>query len=185
MSRHQINKMKLLTTVLLACLFSFVSQGQVSIYSFEVDEISKTKKINFSGYQGKKILIVNTDSKDTSFSQYSELMQLFHLYRESLVIIVFPSSSSDLNLSADQTDTVAYNQISPFKFPVAAKTNVAGPVIHPLYQWLTNKLENGVANSHIDKPCYKYLIDKNGKLVAFFHPIIRPMNSIIRSAIER
>src|SRR4051812_45105357 len=59
-----------------------------SIYDFKVAGLSGGS-IDFSNYKGKKILIVNTTSKDGENIQYSELDSLYRKYNGRLVIVGF------------------------------------------------------------------------------------------------
>lgn len=176
--------MKSLFFFTLAVLTSNFALSQTSIYSFHVDSISGSGQINFSAFAGRKILIVNTASQDSSFSQYQELKQLYQIYKDSLVIVVFPTNSFSTENGSNDQIAALYNPSSTNQFAVAAKINVLGQDIHPLYLWLTTSLQNGRMNSKISKPCFKYLIGKNGKLVGVFGPIIRPMSSLLRASIE-
>lgn len=179
--------MRLIFLLAFICFFGLVSKGQsnASIYSFKIDSIQGTKKIDFAAFQGKKILIVNTASRDSSFNQYNELKQLYQLYKERLVIIVIPSNSFNSEPATNQQLTPVYTQAFIYQFPVAAKMNVTNPNIHALYKWLTRQTDNGLTNSEVKKSCYKYLIGTDGKLIASFNHMIRPMSPIIRGAIER
>ncbi len=44
----------------------------------------------------------------------------------------------------------------------------------PIYQWLTQKSENGVKDSEIEWNFQKYMIDENGQYVDFVSPQTKP-----------
>jgi glutathione peroxidase len=54
------------------------------------------------------------------------------------------------------------------------KISVKGEDMHPLYQWLTSKAQNGVADSEVSWNFQKYLIDEEGKLVKVIAPRTLP-----------
>jgi glutathione peroxidase len=176
--------MRLLITCSLIWLFSFSAKGQTSIYTYKVDSIAGQSTISFSSFQGKKILIVCTASGDTSFTQYDELKQLYQIYKDSLVIIVFPTNSFNTESGSNLQITTVYTQNNVYRFPVTGKVNVKNPGMHPLFEWLTSAVKNGMMNSSVNRPGYKYLINKNGQFRGVYGPRIRPMSSIMRSAIE-
>jgi glutathione peroxidase len=67
-------------------------------------------------------------------------------------------------------------------FPVTAKEVVSGSEAHPFYLWARETLGFGTApkwNFH------KYLIDRNGKLVDYFHSTTAPSSSRLVEAIEK
>ena len=162
----------------------FASGQTTSIYSFQINSIDGQRTIDFSAFKGKKILIVNTASQDTSFNQYVDLKQLCQLYKDSLVIVVFPSNSFNTETGSNNQITSAYSQSSTGNFFVAEKVNVNNTSIHPLYLWLTSALLNGRLNTQISRPCFKFLINKKGELVGVYGQRIRPLNGILRQAIE-
>ena len=62
---------------------------------------------------------------------------------------------------------------------MAEKISVKGDDIHPLFKWLTSKQENGVMDAEIKWNFTKFLLDKNGKLVAVFPSAVTPMSEEI------
>ena len=166
--------------------FSLVGKGQTSFYSFSIESIAGNQAINFSSFAGKKILIVNMASGDTSFSQYNQLKELYQIYKDSLVIVVIPANilSKELGTNEQIASLYAFNPVPPFTFNVAAKMNITTANMHPLFMWLTTASLNGAINSQISKPGYKFLINKNGSLVGVFTPRIKPMSSILIQAIQ-
>jgi len=154
----------------------------ISIYSISATDINGGQ-INFSGFQGKKILIVNTASNGSYTSQYAALEQLYQLYKDSLVVIAFPSNSfgnePGSNAGIKDFVTGTYNT----HFLLAAKADVTGPSQIPIYQWLTQQSQNGMMNSVVQGDFQKYLVDKNGILIGVFSPMIGPMDSSIQNAI--
>ena len=56
--------------------------------------------------------------------------------------------------------------------------------MHPLYQWLTSKSENGVMDSKVSWNFQKYLIDENGNLVDMVEPKVKPDDEKILSWVK-
>jgi len=165
-------------------LISVSGTGQTSIYSYSIDSISGNRSIDFSLFKGKKILIVNMSSGDSTFNQYEEIKQLYYIYKDSLVIVVSPTNSFNKEPGSNLQIASLYKQASTSKFYVAAKLVVKDVNIHPLYLWLTSKAMNGIADTQIKRAGYKFLINKEGRLIGIFNPMIMPMSNILRQAIE-
>ncbi|HVA97560.1 MAG TPA: glutathione peroxidase [Bacteroidia bacterium] len=129
---------------------------------------NKGKEIDLSIYKGKKVLVVNTASECGYTPQYAPMQQLHEKFNDkNLVVMAFPSN----DFGAQEPGT--NEQIATFckknygvTFPVMSKITVKGTDAHPLYQWLTDKKQNGVLDSEVKWNFQKYLIDENGKLVA-------------------
>lgn len=70
-------------------------------------------------------------------------------------------------------------------FPMMAKISVKGKDMAPLYQWLTQKSENGVKDAKAGWNFHKFLIDENGKWVASYGSSTDPMSEEIISWITK
>lgn len=145
--------------------------SNTSIYQFEVKDIDEND-VSLAEYKDKVILIVNTASKCGLTPQYKELEELYQKYKDKgLVILGFPannflSQEPGSNLEIKQFCEANYG----VSFPMFAKISVKGNDIHPLYQYLTQKSENGTLDAPVKWNFQKFLIDKNGVLVASYSP---------------
>ena len=157
-----------------------------SIYSFKIDSIAGTQKIDFANFAGKKILIVNTSPVDSCSYQYNDLKLLQQAFKDSLVIIAIPSDDFNAAVTNTSVQNSYYDQSGVSKkFPVAAKLIVSGANINPLYQWLAGKSQNGVMDQAVKSSFQKYLIDKNGKLQGVFSKSIRPTSTFFIDLIRQ
>lgn len=150
-----------------------------SVYDFKVPALTGDT-IDFAAFKGKKILIVNTASKCGFTPQYEELEQLYQKYREQLVVIGFPSNNflsqePGSNEKIKEFCTKNYG----VSFPMAAKIAVKGKNIAPIYKWLCNKSENGIMDAKITWNFNKFLLDENGKIIAWFPSKVTPMSKDI------
>ena len=164
-------------------IISIDASSQTSIYSFQIDSITTPGTINFSAFQGKKILLINAASADTASSQYAQIKQLNSMYKDSLVIIIVPSNSFNTEGTGESAMLAFYSQSVSNRFPVTKKLSVKGADIAPLYQWLTQKAKNGVMDSEVKRPFQKYLISKSGKLIGVFSGRMKPFDAPIIQAI--
>ena len=166
-------KPSLLLATLAIILFSFTSFNAKNIYAFKVPEINGGT-INFSKYKGKKILIVNTALECQYTYQFGALQNLYSTYKDKLVVIGFPSN----DFKQEEAENAKINKVCKTRygvsFPLAAKTNVLGENISPLYKWLCSKKENGVLNASVKWNFNKFLLNEKGQLIAHFSSTVKP-----------
>lgn len=172
---------KILTSV----LFIFFTYQSTSIYTFEVPA-ANGGVINFSNYQGKRILIVNTATASTLISQLSALQQLQDTHGSSLVVVAFPSNSFGSEPLSDTAIQSLLTGTYGITFPIAAKVNVTDSTgaIAPIYSWLFNRDQNGVMKIKVRGNFNKYLINKQGVLVGYFDSTITPLSQTMQNALQ-
>lgn len=161
-------KMKSTTFVFFIAILSTTihSQKMHSFYDFKVQTIDE-KEFDFTQLKGKKVLIVNTASECGYTPQYAELEELYKKFGgDKFTILGFPAN----NFGGQEPGT--NEEIQQFcqknygvSFPMMAKISVKGEDKHPLYQWLTQQVENSVQDAEVKWNFQKFLIDENGKWV--------------------
>jgi len=161
----------LLSILLMATVFTTNAQ---SIHSFTVKSIDG-KNLNLASFKGKKILIVNTASKCGYTPQYEGLEKVYEQYKDKLVILGFPCNQFGGQEPGTNEEIVAFCKKNyGVSFPLADKIDVKGDNIAPIYQWLTMKSKNGILDASIGWNFNKFLIDENGKMMAYFPSNIKP-----------
>jgi glutathione peroxidase len=124
--------------------------------------------------------VVNTASKCGYTKQYADLEKLYEQYKGNLVIIGFPANNFGEQEPGSNEEIKEFCEKNyGVKFPMAEKVSVKGDDIHPLFKWLTSKQENGVMDAEIKWNFTKFLLDKNGKLIAVFPSAVNPMSEEI------
>ena len=145
-----------------------------SIHSFKVKSI-EGGTIDFSKFKGKKILVVNTASKCGYTPQYEALEKVYEQYKDKLVVIGFPCNQFGGQESGTNEEIVNFCKKNyGVTFPLADKIEVKGAGIAPIYQWLTQKAKNGVLDANIGWNFNKFLLDENGKMIAYFPSNVKP-----------
>lgn len=167
--------MKYFLTLLTVVLFSaFTLPDNGSIHSFKVKSI-EGGTIDFSKFKGKKILVVNTASKCGYTPQYEALQKVYDEYKDKLVIIGFPANNFGGQEPGSDGEIQEFCKARfGVKFPLASKVSVKGEDMAPIYQWLTNKAKNGVLDAEIKWNFNKFLLDENGKMIAYFPSKVTP-----------
>lgn len=155
------------------------NMAQTSIYDFKVEGL-EGGTIDFAAFKGKKILVVNTASECGYTPQYEGLQKLYEAYKDKLVIIGFPANNFGAQEPGTNTEIQAFCKRNyGVTFPMAAKVSVTGNDAAPLFQWLTNKSQNGVMDAEIKWNFGKFLLDENGKLLNYFGSKVEPMSTEI------
>jgi len=151
-----------------------------SIYSFVVDDI-RGNKFDFSELKGRKLMIVNTASKCGFTYQYKGLQRLYEKYKnQNFTIIAFPSNDFLSQEPGTDENIASFCDINyGIKFPLMSKVSVKGKDLSPVYKFLTDIKENGVAQSKVKWNFEKYLIDQNGYLVKKYGSRTKPGNKSI------
>lgn len=175
-----------------------------NIYDFSVKQIDG-KKINFSDYKGKVLLLVNVASQCGLTPQYEGLEKMYSLYQgKGLEVLGFPANEFGAQEPGTNSEILDFC-VSKFgvKFSMFEKIVVKGPGQHPLYTYLTEtkpeaqssqgnvfeeKLKNyGVTREKKNDILWnfeKFLINRNGEVIARFAPDMTPDDPMIKNAIE-
>lgn len=174
--------MKLLATLLFLAS-AFVTNAQ-SIHSFKVKSIDG-KEINLASFKGKKILIVNTASKCGYTGQYEALQKVYTQYKDNLVIIGFPCNQFGGQEPGTNDAIVEFCQKNyGVTFPLGDKLDVKGENAAPIYKWLTQKSQNGLLDATIGWNFNKFLLDEQGKMIAYFPSNVKPDSESILSYLK-
>jgi glutathione peroxidase len=122
-----------------------------SLYDIKIDSL-QGKSIDLSSYKGKKVLFVNVASKCGFTPQYKDLQKLHDEYKDSLVVIGVPCNQFGKQEPGNSSEIEEFCEVNyGVSFLITEKVDVKGNEQHPLYTWLTKKIENGSKNSKIKK----------------------------------
>lgn len=138
-------------------------------------------------YKGKVVMIVNVASFCGFTPQYEGLEKIYEKYKDQgFVILGFPAN----NFGAQEPGT--NEEIKTFcsrkynvTFPMYSKISVKGEDKHPLYQFLTDKQANPSTGGEIQWNFTKFLVDRDGKVIARFESKVTPESADVTSAIEK
>jgi len=168
--------------ILVACLLPVVMYQPASIYNLSADKLGGGT-INFSQYQGKRILLVNISAHSNQSAQLAELQQFYQQHSSDLVVVAFPTN--DFN-NEPHTGTTLQAELGNLTFPVAVPVNVTDSPYtrHAVYEWLAKKTENGVMNAKVRGEFYKFLLNKQGKIVAFFDSTTSVLSPVVQNALQ-
>ncbi|MFI6923017.1 glutathione peroxidase [Nonomuraea spiralis] len=135
----------------------------------------------------KAVLLVNVASRCGLTPQYAALVKLQQDYgTRGFSVIGMPC-----NQFAGQEPGTA-EEIQAFcsatygvDFPLLAKADVNGPGRHPLYDGLTQTADEEGAAGDVQWNFEKFLLDREGNVVARFRPRTAPDDPAVVAAIEK
>jgi len=160
--------------------------GASSVYDFTMNSI-EGQPLPLAKFEGKVMLIVNVASKCGFTPQYEGLEAVYEKYKDQgFVIVGFPAN----NFMAQEPGT--NEEIKTFcstkynvKFPLYSKISVKGDDKAPLYQFLTDTSANPKTGGEIKWNFTKFLVDRNGRVIARFESPVKPESPEVTSAIEK
>lgn len=157
-------------------------------------------------YRGKVMLLVNVASKCGLTPQYQALEALYQSKRgQGLVVVGFPANDFGAQEPGSSEEIAEFCTANfGVRFPMGQKISVKGPDQHPLYAFLTAEQpvaidgQAGAFSAKLEAYGHrrtspedvlwnfeKFLVGRNGKVVARFNPDVRPDDAMMVSAIEQ
>jgi glutathione peroxidase len=133
-------------------------------------------------YAGKVVVVVNTASYCGFTKQYEGLEALNAKYSsKGLVVLGFPSNQFG-NQEPGNDKQIADFCFNTYgvKFPMFSKTSVKGKDVNPFYKELIKATDTTPKWNF-----YKYLIDRNGKVLDAYTSVTAPDNKDFVAAIEK
>jgi glutathione peroxidase len=156
-----------------------------SVHEFTMDAINGTPT-PLANFKGKVLLVVNVASQCGYTYQYEGLQALYLKYKDQgLVVAGFPANNFGAQEPGSNAEIGAFCK-SKFgvTFPMFSKISVKGSDKAPLYQFLTDKNANPKTGGEIPWNFTKYLVDRDGKVLARFDAPVEPESKELTSAIE-
>ena len=165
----------------------------MNIYDFTVKTQEGTD-LSLSNYKGKVLLVVNTATECGFTPHYTDLQKIYdEMAEKGLEILDFPCNQfgGQAPGSDEEIHTFCTGRFG-ITFPQLSKVDVNGENAAPLFKWLTENTKfegfgaspmalmmNGIVkkmdkdyknNGKVKWNFTKFLIDRNGEIVARFEP---------------
>lgn len=190
--------------ILIAMMLGIISLGAYAQNNKQMAKIFDYKsfsntgaEVDFSQYEGKVLMIVNTASKCGFTPQYDGLEELYRKYKDQgLVIIGFPCDQFAGQEPGSDEEIEEFCRLNHgVTFPLMAKTEVNGANAEPIFEYLktqapteeykgikakaTQKMLKGISksvekNSDILWNFTKFLISRDGSVVKRYAPTTEP-----------
>ena len=149
---------------------------------FEVRPLTGNKPVHLcEAFRGKVVLVVNTASKCAFTPQYEGLEDLYGRYRDrGLVVAGFPSNDFGNQEPGTEKQVRDFCRLTyGVQFPMFAKTRVTGAAADPFYRYLAR-----VTGDTPRWNFHKYLLDREGRVVASFPSQVGPDDPRLVQAID-
>jgi len=149
-----------------------------SIFDFSATLLDGREQ-QLSAFRGQVLLIANTASQCGFTPQYAALESLYRKYKDrGFAVLGFPSNQFGEQEPGSSYEIARFCELRfGVTFPVFAKINVNGPAAHPLFCHLKGKrpgLFGPFGSGAIRWNFTKFLVDRNGSVVARFGPARKP-----------
>jgi glutathione peroxidase len=144
------------------------------------------KEVNLAQFQGKVVLIVNVASECGYTPQYKPLQELYAKYaKDGLVIVGVPCNQFGKQEPGSNAQIAEFCQKNyGVTFPMLAKVDVNGNNACDLYKFLTSKQTNPKFAGPIQWNFEKFLVGRNGEVVARFASGVDPVGEKFLKAVQ-
>jgi len=159
------------------------SNGCPAALNFSFRQLSNAKRVNLcEEYKGKVVLIVNTASRCGFTPQFAALETLYQNYKaRGLVVLGFPSNDFGSQELSSEKDIASFCQLTyGVKFPMFEKTHASESAASPFYKTLGT-----LSGEYPQWNFHKYLLNKEGKLIASLASHVSPTGAQLTDLIEK
>lgn len=142
--------------------------------------------VHLSQYRGDVVLMVNTASQCGFTPQYAGLQTLHEQYHErGLSILGFPANDFGNQEPGDNEQIHQFCEVNyGVTFDLFAKVSVKGEQQCALYQHLTDKETNPDFAGPVKWNFEKFLLNREGTVIARFRSKVKPTSDAMIDAIE-
>jgi glutathione peroxidase len=159
-----------------------------------------------ASFRGDVLLVVNVASQCGLTPQYDALERIYRAHRDAgLTVLAFPANDFGGQEPGSDTEIAQFCSARfNVSFPLARKISVTGEARHPLYGALTlaqpvavdphqggmraRLAGHGIAAGEPDAVLWnfeKFLVSRDGRVVARFNPDVAPDDPLLLAAIKR
>ena len=159
---------------------------------------------SLADHAGKVLLVVNVASKCGLTPQYAALEQLYQSRRDQgLEVLAFPANDFGAQEPGTEAEIVEFCSTNyDVSFPMFAKVSVVGSEQHPLYRLLTSAMPTAAGDKQAFRDRLrgfgmtpsedpdilwnfeKFLVSREGEVVARFAPTVAPDDPQLVAAID-
>jgi len=156
-----------------------------SVYDYELKTINY-ERVNLRDFAGKVLMIVNVASYCGYTPQYAGLQKLYLSHKDQgFVIIGVPSNDfGEGEPGSDPEIRQFCRRKYDVTFPMMSKGFVKANPRIPLYEYLTDERQNPRTGGEIRWNFTKFLIGRDGTILARFEPEVTPEDPALMKAVE-
>jgi glutathione peroxidase len=156
-----------------------------SVYDYQLTTIDN-ERVHLRDFKGKVLMIVNVASRCGYTPQYAGLEKLYLAHKDQgFVIIGIPSDDFGEGEPGSDPEIKQFcRRKYDVTFPMMAKEFIRANPRLPLYEYLTDEGQNPKTGGEIRWNFTKFLIGRNGSILARFEPAVTPEDPSLVKAVE-
>ena len=156
-----------------------------SVYDYSLTTIDY-QRVHLRDFKGKVLMIVNVASYCGYTPQYAGLQKLFLAHKDQgFVMIGIPSDDFGEGEPGSDPEIKQFcRRKYDVTFPMMSKTSINANPRLPLYEYLTDDQENPKTGGAIKWNFTKFLIGRDGSVLARFEPAVTPEDPALVQAVE-
>ena len=145
-----------------------------TLYDFDATLLNG-EAVDLNDYHGKVVLLVNVASKCGFTPQYEGLEKLHQEYEDKgFEILAFPCNQFGHQEPGNAEEIKNFCSLNyDVSFPLMGKIDVNGEDADPLWKYLKSE-KSGLLGSRIKWNFTKFLVDREGNVVARYGPAVKP-----------
>lgn len=184
--------MKLTALLTIATVLTMTTLGEAGdkkaehpVYGQKMKSLSG-KEVDLSKYKGKVLLIVNTASECGATPQYEALQDLHAKYKDKgLAVVGFPCNQFGKQEPGTAKEIAQFCKKNyGVEFDMFSKIDVNGEKAAPLFKYLTSDKVGVKDTGNVKWNFEKFLVSRDGKVVARFRTRVQPESEEVVKAIE-
>jgi glutathione peroxidase len=175
-------KMRILLGTLTLLVATAAFSYEDSLLDQDFRRLASDEVVNLGeSYAGKVVLVVNTASKCGNTPQYEGLEKLYEEYRDDgLVVLGFPSNDFFGQEPGTEEQIQEFCRLTySIQFPMFEKVTVKEGKAHPFFDELAV-----ASGTYPTWNFHKYLIGRDGRLIAQFSPRTQPYDEELIATIK-
>lgn len=155
-----------------------------SFFDFSANDI-RGKKIHFSQYRGKVVLVVNTASECGFTPQLKDLEEIYKKYSaKGFTVLAFPSNDFKQEKGSREEVQKFAQENYHITFPIFDKGPVTGTDQQAVFKFLTEQ-KPGILFKDIRWNFEKFLIGRDGKVIERWSSVTSPTSKSVLEKIEK
>lgn len=155
-----------------------------SFFDFSATDI-RGKKIHFTQYRGKVVLVVNTASECGFTPQLKDLEEVYKKYSaKGFTVLAFPSNDFKQEKGSSAEVLKFAQDKYQITFPIFDKGPVTGQDQQEVFKFLTTQ-KPGILFKDVRWNFEKFLINREGKVVERWSSITSPTSKSVLEKIEK
>lgn len=173
----------LISAISIALTAQIVSAG--SIYDYQLTTIDY-ERVQLRDFKGKVLIIVNVASRCGYTPQYAGLEKLYRAHKDQgFVIVGIPSDDFGQGEPGSDPEIKQFcRRKYDVTFPMMSKAFIRANPRLPLYEYLTDESQNPKTGGEIQWNFTKFLIGRDGAILARFEPAVTPEDPTLVKAVE-